>query len=85
MHDGYTPKYEKFYYVAFLLSLEDRMISEVKINNQSAEFVSQGDIEQRVKQLDDSPVNCWYYNESIRIFFVKVFDEPSLKIEATYS
>ena len=71
--------------MAFLQNPHDHVISEVKVNHKAAEFVSQGDVEQKVKHLEDSPTNCWYYNAPIKIFFVKVFDEPNIKIEVSYS
>lgn len=83
IHDGYTPKYEKFFFVAVLHDPSETKtamgcLHGVTVNGVTLEQISKGSVEQRSRELADSSVNSWYYNENINISFIKVFDEKSL-------
>lgn len=90
VHDNYTPKYEKYFYVAILHDPSEKTsftgsLKSIKIAGQVVNMVPGGTIDQRSAALAASPVNAWYYNESINISFIKVFDNSSITIEAEYN
>ncbi|WP_414519229.1 TIM-barrel domain-containing protein [Nostoc sp. PCC 9305] len=84
VHDGYTPKLETYFFVAVLHDPSETKgasgcLKSVKIAEQSIPQV------QGSSNLNSSPQNAWYYNESINISFVKVFDNsPDITITADY-
>jgi alpha-glucosidase len=76
--DSYTPKYEKFFYVAILHDPSETKgnsgpLKEVTINSQSITQFSNGDY----NALNSANGNAWYYNPSINISFIKVFDDAT--------
>lgn len=83
-HDGYTPKLETYFFVAVLHDPSENKgasgcLKSVKIAGQDIPQV------QGSYNLNSSPQNAWYYNESINISFVKVFDNsPEIVITAEY-
>ncbi|WP_343213435.1 TIM-barrel domain-containing protein [Archangium violaceum] len=73
--DQYTPP-EKFYYIALLGT---RAPSSVKLGNTALPNVGSPD------SLAASQSNAYYWNESIQITFIKVFDtQPDLTVTAMY-
>ncbi|MBW4673974.1 MAG: hypothetical protein KME52_08090 [Desmonostoc geniculatum HA4340-LM1] len=61
-------------------------LKKLTINGQEAGLISGGDPGERAYKLSGSSTNAWYYNESIKISFVKVFDNSSsIKIQAEYN
>jgi alpha-glucosidase len=75
MHDGYTPPLEKYFFVGVLHSPEESTPSAIQMAGTSLEKLSGGSTQQRADQLAASETNAWYYNEDVRISFVKVFDQ----------
>ncbi|WPD21641.1 MAG: glycoside hydrolase family 31 protein [Candidatus Electrothrix scaldis] len=90
IHDGYTPEFEKYFFVAILHDPAEKKedsgcLKKIRIDEQQIELISGGTAEQRSGSLWASPVNAWYYNENINISFVKVFDNSSeISINAEY-
>lgn len=93
IHDNYKPK-EDFYYVAILHDKEELKdgkllpLKTVIINSESVSSIIDGTVEERSEQLSLATNNCWYFNESINITFVKVLDLDrisNIKIELQYS
>jgi alpha-glucosidase len=84
IHDGYTPKFETYFFVAVLHDPSETKgpsgsLKSVKIAGQEISQV------QGSQSLSASPKNAWYYNESINISFIKVFDDsPNITITAEY-
>ena len=57
----------------------------VTVAGQKLEITTKGTIQQRADAVDNSDQNAWYYNESINISFIKVFDNSSsISREAQY-
>jgi alpha-glucosidase len=78
VHDGYTPPLEKYFFVAVLHDPSQTAApSAVKLGGVALEFISGGTPESRAGRLADSGSNTWYYNENLRISFVKVFDQAA--------
>jgi len=90
IHDGYTPKFERYFFVAILHDpLETRAASgclrSVKIAGQEIDLITDGTPEQRSNTLSALSSNGWYYDENINTSFIKVFDDsPSIAITAEY-
>lgn len=90
IHDNYTPKFEKYFFVAVLHDPSETegisgCLKSVKIAGQEIDLVTGGTPEQRSNTLSTSSSNAWYYNENIKISFIKVFDDiSSLAITAEY-
>jgi alpha-glucosidase len=90
VHDNYTPKWEKYYYVAVLhdpaeFSGSLGPLKSVSISNRKIEPFIGGTPERRASQLSLSGNNAWYYNENVNISFIKVFDDiSSIVIRAEY-
>ena len=84
IHDGYTPKFETYFFVAVLHDPAEAKgssgcLKSVKIAGQPIPQVQGSD------NLNASSSNAWYYNQSINISFVKVFDNsPNITITAEY-
>ncbi|XOF33080.1 MAG: TIM-barrel domain-containing protein [Candidatus Electrothrix sp. YB6] len=91
IHDGYTPKFEDYFFVAILHDPSETKgasgcLNKVSIDGQQIECISGGTSEQRSNSLWASPGNAWYYNEDIKISFVKVSDNSSkIVINAEYA
>jgi len=85
VHDGYTPKLETFFYLAILHD-NAQTLKQVTINGAGLPQITDGSAEDRANALNASGVNAWYYNENIRISFVKVFDNNSvIEVVAAYN
>lgn len=84
IHDGYTPKFETYFFVAVLHDPSETIgssgcLKSVKIAGQEIQHVQVSDY------LNASSKNAWHYNESINISFIKVFDDsPNITITAEY-
>ncbi|MDR3170178.1 MAG: hypothetical protein LBU17_00975 [Treponema sp.] len=80
VHDNYTPKYEKFLYVAVLHAPEDGEIKSVGIAGKSVPCLEGG-----LAALENSDTNAWAVNGTTRISYVKVFDDkPLLSVTLNY-
>ncbi|MGO8899878.1 MAG: TIM-barrel domain-containing protein [Isosphaeraceae bacterium] len=78
VYDGYTPPLEKYFFVAVLHDpSETAAPSAIKLGGAALEFISGGTLESRAGRLADSSSSAWYYNENLRISFVKVFDQAA--------
>ncbi|MGK7903768.1 MAG: TIM-barrel domain-containing protein [Hormoscilla sp.] len=83
VHDGYTPM-EDFFFVAVLHDPGEQKgthgpLTSISIGTQQLPIVSDSGA------LWGSGSNSWYYNESLNISFVKVFDSSkSIAIKANY-
>ena len=83
VHDNYTPKYEKYFFVAILHDPSETKgisgcLNNVKIAGLVVNKVPDG------SALAASSVNAWYYNDSINISFIKVFDSSSISLVVEY-
>ncbi|OCQ91122.1 alpha-glucosidase [Oscillatoriales cyanobacterium USR001] len=84
LHDGYTPKFETYFFVAILHDPSETKgssgcLKSVKVAGQELQQVQSNDY------LHGSAHNAWYYNDSINISFIKVFDNSSsITIAAEY-
>ena len=89
-HDNYQPK-EDFFFVAILHDPSETTgnsgpLKSVTIDGQEVGLITGGDAGERAYKLSGSSRNAWYYNENIKISFVKVFDNSSsIKIQAEYN
>lgn len=83
VHDGYTP-IEDFFFVAVLHDPGEQKgthgpLQSISIGGQQQPIVNDSGA------LWGSPNNAWYYNESLNISFIKVFDNSlSIAITANY-
>lgn len=78
IHDNYTPKYETFFFVAILHDPSETQgssgsLNKVILNNQEIQKLGNGDY----NALNGASANAWYYNPTINISFIKVFDNLS--------
>ena len=78
IHDNYTPQYETFFFVAILHDPSETQgssgsLNNVILNNQEIQQLGNGDY----NALNGASVNAWYYNPTINISFIKVFDNIS--------
>ena len=86
IHDNYTPKYEQFFFVAILHDPSETKgnsgpLNKVKLNNQEVISLNNGDAD----ALNSANANAWYYNPTINISFIKVFDsEVSMTLVLEY-
>lgn len=91
VHDNYTPKWEKYFYVAVLHDPAEFLggsgpLKEISISGQKIELIPGKTPEERASGLSLSESNAWYYNENINISFIKVYDRsPSIAIMAEYN
>lgn len=92
-HNGYTPKYEKNYFVAILHDPAENKgssgcLQKVRIGGQEIRLIQGGSIAERSSSLNASYDNAWYYNENINISFIKVMDDfgnnPKVSITIDY-
>lgn len=90
IHDGYTPKFEPFFFVAILhdpgeMKGANGCLKSIRRDGKQILFLSGASPEELSARLWASSVNGWYYNENISISFVKVFDDSAdIVLEATY-
>lgn len=90
IHDGYTPKYETYFFVAVLHDPGEAKgssgpLKSVTIAGQQVQAISSGSADQRSHALHNAASNAWYYNENINISYIKVFDNSSsITIKAEY-
>lgn len=78
IHDKYTPKYETFFFVAILHDPSETQgssgsLNKVLLNNQEIQKLGNGDY----NALNGASVSAWYYNPTINISFIKVFDNAT--------
>jgi alpha-glucosidase len=90
VHDKYTPKYEDYFFVAILHDPTEKKsnivpLDGVNIDNVQISLISGGTTAERNKNLKNSSVNSWYYDEDIDISFIKVFDKDSIIITVKYN
>jgi len=87
--DKFTPK-EDFYFVAILhdpgeVSGPNGPLTTVAVDGLRIPLVAGLTAEERSRGLGGSTANAYYYNEGIRISFIKVFDTgPAMSIELQY-
>ncbi len=79
VHDGYTPKYEKYFYVALRHAEgeKDHSVSAVKINEEA--------IEERTVygSCEEAQGSGWFYDSTARITYIKVVDDAAeIDVEA---
>jgi alpha-glucosidase len=75
VHDGYTPSLEKYFFVGVLHSPEEATPSEIQFGGALLDKFSGGSTQERADRMAASNAAAWYYNEDVRISFVKVFDQ----------
>ncbi|MGC2398249.1 MAG: TIM-barrel domain-containing protein, partial [Acidobacteriaceae bacterium] len=83
-HDGYTPQFETYFFLAFVHDPQEPVARPgcVKRAGQTVSMLSGGLPGDRANRLAASTLDAWYYNESVRISFVKVFDNsPDIQID----
>jgi alpha-glucosidase len=87
VHDNYRPEYETFFFVAILHDPSETQgssgsLNKVILNNQEIQKLGNGDD----NALNGASLNAWYYNPTININFIKVFDNlPSVTITLEYA
>ena len=90
VHDKYTPKYEKYFFVAILHDPGEQKgnsgpLYSVHVAGEKLDVITSGSTEERATRVNNSTENIWYYNENINISFIKVFDNnKSIAITAKY-
>ena len=90
VHDGYTPPFEKHFFVAVLHDPGEQKgvsgpLKSVNIGGQTLNAIAGDSPEQRADALNASANNAWYYNENINISFIKVLDNSqSISINVEY-
>jgi alpha-glucosidase len=90
IHDGYTPRFETWFYVAVLHDPSEKSgplgcLKRVSIERQLAEPLVAGTLEERNNAFVASSNNSWYHNESNNISYIKVFDsDPDITIALEY-
>jgi alpha-glucosidase len=95
MHDNYTPKLEKYFFLAILHDpsepkgssgpLKSVNIQRREKAQEKVSLVTGGTPEQAADALNAYTTDGWYYNENINISFIKVFDDtPSMTILVEY-
>jgi alpha-glucosidase len=91
VHDGYTPKFERYFFVAVLHDSGETKTSSgclkgVKVNGQEIDLITGGTPEQRSDTLKAGVDNAWYHNENNNTSFIKIFDDnPSITVTAEYA
>jgi alpha-glucosidase len=78
IHDNYTPKFEEYFFVAILHAPDEPKsgpLKSIKFDGQEVRLITGNTPEQRADELSAFSENAWYYNESIYISFLKVFDD----------
>jgi alpha-glucosidase len=87
VHDNYRPEYETFFFVAILHDPSETQgssgsLNKVILNNQEIQKLGNGDY----NALNGASLNAWYYNPTVNISFIKVFDNlPSVTITLEYA
>jgi alpha-glucosidase len=77
IHDGYRPPYEDYFFVAILHDpSESNAPSAIQFAGKPLAALTGGTPEERADRLGANRESAWYYNENLRISFVKVFDQP---------
>jgi len=90
IHDNYTPKYEKYFYVALLHDPAEILgnsgpLKSVIVSDREIELITGETPERRASQLSSLEINAWYHNENTDISFIKIFDNsPSIVIKVEY-
>jgi len=80
-HDGYTPEYEKYFYVALLHAEGEKghPVSAVKINGEA--IAEQTGRESCEKAQEDG----WFYDPAVRVTYIKVIDDAAeISVEACF-
>ncbi|MZP42434.1 hypothetical protein GTO89_05185 [Heliobacterium gestii] len=91
MHDGYTPKLENHFFVAILHDPVEKIgargcLHGVTLGGSELPCLTDGSTQERATRLLEAEKNAWYFNEDVRISFIKVFDDSTLlEIELTYA
>lgn len=90
VHDNYTPKYEKYVFVAILHDPGEKRgasgpLQRVRIGTRELRLIQGGSPAARAQALSASADSAWYYDESVNISFVKVLDDAaSIALYAEY-
>lgn len=82
VHDGYTPKYEKYFCVAVLHDPADAEspVQDIKINGKSIKKTETKDAFEAME------TNVWYFSPAQRISFVKVMDDKAeITVDVVYN
>lgn len=82
IHDGYTPKFEPFFFVAILhdpgeMKGANGCLKSIRRDGKQILFLSGASPDERSARLWESPDSAWYYNENINISFIKVIDDSA--------
>lgn len=75
IHDGYTPKYETYFFVSILHtpSEEYNPMQSIQLNNEYIPHLEHGTME----HLKASDGNAWYYDSTTHTSYIKIFDTAS--------
>ncbi|WP_293163187.1 TIM-barrel domain-containing protein [Okeania sp. SIO2C9] len=90
VHDGYTPPFEKYFFVAILHDPSEQRgatgpLRGVILQDQYLQAIKGATPEERSQHLQNATSNAWYYNDHINISFIKVFDySPYISIQVEY-
>ncbi len=82
VHDNYTPRFEKYFFVALLHDPSEKRgasgpVQRVRIGGQELGLIQGGSPSGRAQALSASASNAWYYDEVLNISFVKVLDDTA--------
>jgi alpha-glucosidase len=90
IHDQYTPKFEDYFFIAVLHGPTEPtgnsgLLKRITIGGQEVHLIADGSPEQRAVDLNASTNTACYYNENIKVSFIKVFDnKPLISLTAEY-
>jgi alpha-glucosidase len=90
IRDNYTPRFEAYFFVAILHDPNEARGSNgpllrIKRDQRDIRPIMDGSPESRAAQLNASSEDAWYYNENIRVSFIKVLDSsPWINLMADY-
>jgi alpha-glucosidase len=75
VHDGYTAPLETHFFVGVLHDPKESIPTDIEFAGASLEKLFGGSTQERADRLAASNTAAWYYNEDVRISFVKIFDQ----------
>ncbi|MCP4216313.1 MAG: alpha-glucosidase, partial [bacterium] len=90
LNETHGTSYKNFYFVALLHDPAEPKgasgpVKSIRIAGQQTPLLDEGSTDASAGRFYDSDDNAWYYNSSINITFVKVFDRSAvIEIEAEY-
>jgi alpha-glucosidase len=90
IHDGYTPKFEHYFFVAVLHDPSEKIgksgcLKGVGIGGRPIAFKSEGTLERRRNDVVADGGHAWYYDEYTNSSIIKILDDsPDITITVDY-